>query len=188
MLKRYPITIISDDKPGLVEQLARLVRKSQGNWLESRLSKLSGKFAGVVLVELPADQAASLHEALVALKGQGVYAFLHADQPKPGETDSEASSSDNAIDVAKLLSFHASGPDQPGIVQELSELIAAEGFNLRSFESERSSMPYSGSPLFEARGTLENLADEDLLTLREKLENLGDRLALDIEVNELQAE
>ena len=42
------LTVIGDDRPGLVERLSSVVSQHQGNWLESSMSHLSGKFAGIV--------------------------------------------------------------------------------------------------------------------------------------------
>jgi glycine cleavage system regulatory protein len=47
------LTVIGDDRPGLVEQLATAVSLHHGNWLESSMSNLSGKFAGIVCVNVP---------------------------------------------------------------------------------------------------------------------------------------
>ena len=42
------LTVIGDDRPGLVEQLAAAISEHRGNWLESSMAHLAGKFAGIV--------------------------------------------------------------------------------------------------------------------------------------------
>ncbi|MGB4246421.1 MAG: ACT domain-containing protein, partial [Pseudohongiellaceae bacterium] len=42
------LTIIGDDKPGLVELLSETIARHSGNWLESNMSHLAGKFAGIL--------------------------------------------------------------------------------------------------------------------------------------------
>ena len=49
------MTIIGPDRTGLVESVARVVAEHGGNWLESRMSRLGGEFAGILRIELPAD-------------------------------------------------------------------------------------------------------------------------------------
>ena len=49
MQTSFIITFIGDDRPGLVEQLSAAIEQSGGNWLESRMSHLAGKFAGIGL-------------------------------------------------------------------------------------------------------------------------------------------
>ena len=48
------MTIISPDRTGLVESIARTVAENGGNWLESRMCRLGGEFAGILRVEIPA--------------------------------------------------------------------------------------------------------------------------------------
>ena len=60
----YIVTFIGDDRPGLVESLSRVIESNRGNWLESRLSQLGGKFAGLVLVTLPDDNGPALEADL----------------------------------------------------------------------------------------------------------------------------
>ena len=46
------LTIISDDRPGVIEKVATIVASHGGNWLESNMSRLAGKFAGILLVNV----------------------------------------------------------------------------------------------------------------------------------------
>ena len=46
------LTVISDDKPGVVETLAKTITEHGGNWLECRMSHLAGKFAGILRVSV----------------------------------------------------------------------------------------------------------------------------------------
>ena len=62
------MTLISPDRTGLVESIARAVAAHGGNWLESRMAHLAGKFAGILRIEVPADKAAALQSALAELE------------------------------------------------------------------------------------------------------------------------
>ena len=72
MQTSFIVTFIGDDRPGLVEQLSAVIEKNQGNWHESKLSQLGGKFAGLILVSLPADGGPSLEADLSALASSGI--------------------------------------------------------------------------------------------------------------------
>ena len=61
------LTVIGDDRPGLVEQLATAISRHHGNWLESSMSNLSGKFAGIVCVSVAEEHLVALQAALAAL-------------------------------------------------------------------------------------------------------------------------
>lgn len=47
------LTVVGPDRPGLVRALAEAVAARSGSWLESRMARLAGQFAGIVLVEAP---------------------------------------------------------------------------------------------------------------------------------------
>src|SRR5262245_19192913 len=71
MQRSLVMTVIGEDKPGLVESIATLVAGHGGNWLESRMSRLGGQFAGIVRVEVPADKEQPLANALKNLAARG---------------------------------------------------------------------------------------------------------------------
>ena len=50
------MTIIGPDRTGLVESVARVVAEHGGNWLESRMCRLGGEFAGILRIELPVEK------------------------------------------------------------------------------------------------------------------------------------
>ena len=66
------MTVIGDDRPGLVDSVASIVAEHGGNWLASRMSRLGGQFAGIVQVDVPAANAQSLTDALKSLHARGL--------------------------------------------------------------------------------------------------------------------
>ena len=74
------MTIISPDRTGLVESIARVVAEHGGNWLESRMCRLGGEFAGILRVEVPAANKPALLEALQKLQANGLQILFRADQ------------------------------------------------------------------------------------------------------------
>ena len=58
------LTVIGADKPGLVERLATIVADHHGNWLESRMARLAGQFAGILQVEVASAHREALVQAL----------------------------------------------------------------------------------------------------------------------------
>src|SRR5215469_18633352 len=74
------MTVIGKDRPGLVESVASIVAEHGGNWLESRMSRLGGQFAGIVHVEVPAEREQALAKALKALDARGLTVVVNADQ------------------------------------------------------------------------------------------------------------
>ena len=66
------MTIIGPDRTGLVESVARVVAEHGGNWLESRMCRLGGEFAGLLRIEIPAEKKSPLLAALQELQKDGL--------------------------------------------------------------------------------------------------------------------
>ena len=101
MQRSLVMTVIGQDRPGLVESVAGLVAEHGGNWLESRMSRLGGQFAGILRVEVPAEREAPLVAALKALAAQGLTVVVEPDQPSPCPESARLST----LEVGKNLSL-----------------------------------------------------------------------------------
>ena len=67
------LTLIARDRPGLVGALSERVAAAGGNWLESRMARLAGQFAGILLVEVPDGSVDALLESLRGLEAEGLH-------------------------------------------------------------------------------------------------------------------
>ncbi len=176
MSKDLVLTIISDDKPGVVETLAQTISDHGGNWLESRMSHLAGKFAGILRINLPEGRVEALRDALAELQSQGLKIIAEY-------------AVDNGLDNSQReLIFKAIGNDRPGIVREIAQALAARNISVDELHTDYSSMPWSGEPLFEAHGLLLVPADVDLDDLQDQLNIIGDELAIDIDIEVPESE
>ena len=63
-MKQLVITILGQDRPGLVESISSVVLQNHGNWLSSNLSHLLGHFAGIIQLEVAEEHFQSLQSAL----------------------------------------------------------------------------------------------------------------------------
>ena len=66
------VTVIGKDRPGLVELVSAVVEEHGGDWVESRMSRLAGEFAGILRVSVPAARADALSEGLEGLRSDGL--------------------------------------------------------------------------------------------------------------------
>lgn len=164
------MTIISADRPGLVSQLSSVIAEHGGNWLESRLAHLGGHFAGIVRIEVPAEQEPKLLAALRALQSQGILVHAHADSAVAPAAPSQ------------LVSIAVVGHDRPGIVRQISQVLARLGVNVEEFASHVESAPMSGETLFHATATVRLPARCTVAELRQSLEALAADLMVDIHV------
>lgn len=169
MLTSLILTVLSPDKPGVVEAIAKCVSEHNGNWLESRFAHLAGKFAGVVRVQVEQADQETLASALQELGGKGIRVEVEQQTAEPAVKAE-----------SKHATFHAVGPDRPGIVREISQAFVEYNINIEEISTQLSSMPYSGEPLFEAEGELSVPATVELHVLDEKLARIADQLGVDI--------
>ena len=74
------------------------------------------------------------------------------------------------------------GADRAGIIRDVSRVLAERGVNVEELESEVSSAPMSGEPLFTARARLRVPPGLALADLRGSLEALAGELMVDLSV------
>ena len=170
MQSSFIVTFIGDDRPGLVEQLSSAIERCGGNWQESRLSQLGGKFAGLVLVSLPEDTGDNPEHTLKGLASSGI--SVRVTPATGGVTASEG----RRITLAVL------GPDRPGIVREISRALAAEHVNVIEMESEVSSAPMSGELLFRAEILAEIPRGASQEALSDALDGIAEQMTLEIDL------
>ena len=174
MARALVLTVIGEDRPGLVEALADLVASHEGSWDESRMARLAGHFAGVVQIHLPDARADDLIEALPGLAARGLSASV---------VDSDWSLA--TVDHRRSIRFELVGQDRPGIVREISSALAALGVSVQDLRTSVESAPMTGEPLFRAEAELAPPEDVDLDRIRDALERLADELMVDVNLEAL---
>lgn len=160
------LTVVGSDRPGLTRALADAVYAAGGNWLESHLSRLGGKYVGSVLVELPADRLAELERAARGIDAEGLNVAI---VPSAG---------DGARD-GQSLSIDIVGQDRPGIVREVTTVLAGLDVNIENFSSAIEGSAWSGAPLFRGKARL--LLPPQLSTdqVRDALEAISGEIMVD---------
>lgn len=170
MLTTLVMTVISADRPGLVQLVSACVADHGGNWLESRMCRLGGQFAGILRVEVPAERADELTKALGELAAQGLQVILHAEP-------AAIASGPGAVASLELV-----GHDRPGILRSVSGVLAAHGVNVEELASERVSAPMGGGTLFQARATVLVPVNKNLAAVRADLEKIAADLMVDLKL------
>jgi glycine cleavage system regulatory protein len=165
------MTVIGPDRTGLVESVARVVAEHGGNWLESRMSRLGGEFAGILRIEIPAEKKVALLDALQKISGLSV--TVRSDETKM----SAAAGRQTKLEII--------GHDRPGIVREISSVLTRSHVNVEEFTSEVVSAPMSGETLFKAAARLQLPEGCDLAALKNELEKIAADLLVDVSFAEI---
>lgn len=162
------LTILGQDRPGLVESIAQLVAEHDGNWVESRMAHLAGQFAGILRVEVDEDQADTLTAAIGALAEGGL---------KSTVLTTAAESTNDQRPIVKLSLV---GQDRPGIVREITRVLASLDVNVEELNTECTRAANSGQLLFQAEAQLRLPAEMSTDTLRTALEQVAADMMVDL--------
>jgi glycine cleavage system regulatory protein len=163
------LTVVGDDRAGLVAALADVVTAHGGNWEHSQLAELAGTFAGIVVVSVPDERAADLTAALHELDGLLKVTAHPGTDVAPGAPPQE-------------LALSVLGNDHPGIVRDISAVLTSHGVSIDSLSSESREAPMSGGRLFEARVVARLPQDADPAAIQADLERLASEILVDITV------
>lgn len=162
------LSVLSDDHPGIVESLSNALASNGGNWTESSMLSLAGKFAGILLAEVPEDRADAFIEAVEALAADGIRVVAEISQGS--ETPAES----------RFVALELVGQDRPGIVHEITEVLARHSVNVQELETTVQSASMSGESLFLAHARVFIPSGTDMDKLREELEDLANELMVDL--------
>ena len=163
------LTVIGDDRPGLVGQLSAAISNHGGNWLESSMSHLAGKFAGIVCVAIDDSHLDALKSELASLQGLRITAEVSESAEAP---------------ASRRLTLALVGHDRIGIVREVSQVLARHAVNVEELSTHTASAPMSAEILFHATAELTASPTLDARALIRDLEQISNDLMVDITLDE----
>ena len=132
------LTLTGPDRVGLVEAVTKLLLNRGGNVETSRMSRLGGAFAILMLVSIPAEQVTHLDQEFAALIAQGYKVTVS--ETEQAQAAPQAGWQPYQIDVQ--------GADQEGIIYQVSQMLAQRGINIESADTRTAPAAMSGDPLF----------------------------------------
>lgn len=165
-MKRLILTVIGKDRLGLVEILSNTLVEHNANWLVSNLSHLSGYFAGVVEIEVAADNIQALTSA-----------FTNINELKIEIHDATG----DELTEGQEIEFVITGNDRKGIVQELSSVITHKGASIIQFTSRCQTAPNWGGSLFHAIAKVYLPTGMNADVIADALENLASDIIVDLD-------
>ncbi|MDE1167011.1 MAG: glycine cleavage system protein R [Pseudomonas sp.] len=161
------LTVFAPDKPGQVERIAQCIAEHNGNWLESRMSRMAGQFAGILRVAVPNETYEELVGALHGLADHGIRVLI----------------AESGIEQActwKPIAMELIGNDRPGIVRDITRLLTEQGVNVERLVTDVRPAPMSSEPLFHAEAVLGVPLNLPLDQLQARLETLADDLMVEL--------
>ncbi len=138
MHKNIVLTLTGTDRVGIVEEVTQLLLDLGGNVETSRMARLGGEFAILMLVSMPAEHLATLDRDVEKLRAEGYKVTtseteLTYAQKHPGWLPYQI----------KVL-----GADHEGIIHDIAHYLSQRGVNIEAMDTETTRAPISGTPLF----------------------------------------
>jgi glycine cleavage system regulatory protein len=165
------LTVIGPDRPGLVNALSDTIAGGGGNWLDSRMASLAGQFAGILLLDIATDRVDELRAALQRLEAQGLRLVVAQSPIQVAAANSE-----------RVLKLELLGQDRPGIVRDISRVLAEHHVSISDFHTARNSASFSGEAMFKATALLRLPPGLDTSAMQQALESLANELMVDLEL------
>ena len=162
------LTVIADDHPGIIETVSKALKKHDGNWTQSSMSSLAGQFAGILLASVPSDKTDACLAELKSLEAEGLRIILRTSSDEPRTENVEE------------FSMELVGNDRPGIVHDITRVLAAHEVSVIDLETSVEAASMGGGELFKAKAQLMAPEGGDIFALESELEDIANDLMVDI--------
>ena len=172
MKKNVVITITSTDRPGIVRGITEMLLQYGANLEESRMARLGGEFAGIMLVSVDQEKLAGLESALAGLNDPALQVAYKI------TVEEEAVRPAGTVPHEILVS----GADHEGIVHGIAQHLADRGANIEELSTDVLNAPITGTLLFSMRVVVAVPASIGTHALREDLMRIAEEQGVDVEV------
>jgi glycine cleavage system transcriptional repressor len=137
MQNHLVITLAGPDRIGIVDRVTEIVLRYQGNIEESRMARLGGEFAMIMLISVPTENTPKLKEDLSDFEKDGFQILT-----RKTVADSEK------FRGWLPYSVRVQGADHEGIINSMTHDFAARGINIESLTTGSFQAPMSGTCIF----------------------------------------
>jgi len=173
MHRHFILSLTGPDRIGIVDQVTRLLLDRGGNVETSRMARLGGEFAILMLVAMPAEQFDGLEKDPESLAVPGYKVTITP--AVQAHAESHPGWLPYRIEVL--------GADHEGIIHEVAHSLSQQNINIESIDSETTPAPTSGVPLFTMTAYVVVPPDLPVPAWEAGLEELGNHLNLEIRVS-----
>ena len=170
-MKKLIVTGFGTDETGMVDRITETILEYNGNVEESRMARLAGNFAMIMLVTVPENVEEGLSDKLKSMQGYHVVA----------QKASEARAENFAGWIPYKI--QVDGADHRGIIHKISHYLARKGINVESMDTRITEAPMSGTPLFHMFSVIFASPEIPFHQLRQDIEELGDEMGVEVDVS-----
>jgi glycine cleavage system transcriptional repressor len=166
------LSMTGTDRIGLVNEVTERLLALGGNVETSRMARLGGEFAMLMLVSLPEARLEALETAAGQLAQEGY---------KVTTTRTEVGVAPLHPDWA-MFHVEVHGADHEGIIHEIAYTLSGRGINIETMDTDTTLAPVSGTPLFSMRAVVSVPPGERAAGWEAELEDIGEREGLEVKV------
>ena len=169
------ITAVGEDRPGIVDELTRIIFDADLNIEDSRMTVLGGEFAIILLISGSAEALSKIQaeqaELEDALRLKLLIKATKARQPTANKIP---------------YSIKVIGMDHPGIVHRLARFLSEHNINIENLETDSYPAPHTGTTMFAVEIIAEIPADISIGKFRNDFAELCDQQNLDVDFSAIK--
>ncbi len=128
MIRRYALSAIGRDKPGIVAAVTGPLHKHGANIEDSSMSILEDEFAVILIMTMDEHRVSSLKEAIKGVEESMELSFNISQIP-------ELSADVTVTEPSHVITLH--GADAGGLVYRTTELLASNNINITDLQTKR---------------------------------------------------
>jgi glycine cleavage system transcriptional repressor len=173
MRKNIVLTLNGSDRMGIVESVTEILVKVDGNVETSRMARLGGEFAMLMLISIASEQVENLQQSLRGLSAQGFQVTVK-------ET---LASYEQKYAGWLPFQIEVHGADHEGIVHKVAHYLTQRGINIETMDTGIVPAPMSGTLFFSMNAIVivpPNLSNKDW---QSDLDEVADQLNVEIKVS-----
>lgn len=172
MRKNIVLTLTGPDRVGIVDAVTEVMVKFDGNVETSRMARLGGEFAMLMLVSMPEAEIGDFQSALGELQKQGFQV----------STRLTAESHEQKYFGWLPYQIDVQGADHEGIVHKVAHFLTERGINIESMDTGVVPAPMSGTLFFSMSAVV--LAPPQLAPKewQAELDDVADSLNVEVRV------
>jgi glycine cleavage system transcriptional repressor len=173
MRKNIVLTLTGSDRVGIVDSVTDVLVKFDGNVETSRMARLGGEFAMLMLVSMPEDQLEFFKDGVESLQKIGLQVT----------TKLTEQSHEKKYTGWLPYQIEVHGADHEGIVHQVAHYLTERGVNIESMDTGIVPAPMSGTLFFSMDAVVLVPPNASHKDWQSDLEDVADKLNVDIKVS-----
>lgn len=169
-------TVTGSDRPGVVEFVTRLLLDYEGNVEISKMARLGGVFAMLLLVALPAERFERLQDIEEMLVSHGFSVTWKPTERWFGKR----------YPGWKPYQIEVQGADHEGIIHQVARYLSEHGINIETMDTNVKNAPMSGTHIFSMKAQVFVPPEQLDQDWEDDLEDEGHAMNVDIDITAVQ--